>query len=53
MYNHLQKYSKDQNILCNKQFEFQTEHAIAQLADQIYEAFEKKRIYFRCVYWFV
>ena len=45
MYNHLQKYLKDQNILYNKQFGFRTghstEHAIAQLVDQIYEAFEK------------
>ena len=41
----LQKYLKDQNILYDKQFGFQTghstEHAIAQLVDQIYEAFEK------------
>ena len=45
MYNRLQKYLKDQNILCDKQFGFRTshstEHAIAQLVDQIYEAFEK------------
>ena len=45
MYNRLQKYLKDQNILYNKQFGFRTghstEHAIAQLVDQIYEAFEK------------
>ena len=45
MYNRLQKYLKDQNILYNKQFGFRTghsaQHAIAQLADQIYEAFEK------------
>ena len=35
MYNHLQKYLKDQNILYGKQFGFRTghstEHAIAQL----------------------
>ena len=46
MYSHLQKYLKDQNILYDKQFGFRTshstEHAIAQLVDQIYEAFEKK-----------
>ena len=46
MYNRLQKYLKDQNILYDKQFGFQTGHstenAIAQLVDQIYEAFEKK-----------
>ena len=45
MYNRLQKYLNDQNILYDKQFGFQTgystEHAIAQLVDQIYEAFEK------------
>ena len=41
----LQKYLKEQNILYNKQFGlrtgYSTEHAIAQLVDQIYEAFEK------------
>ena len=45
MYNRLQKYLKDQTILYNKQFGFRTghfiEHAIAQLVDQVYEAFEK------------
>ena len=45
MYNRLQKYLKDQNILYNKQFGFRTghstQHVIAQLVDQIYEAFEK------------
>ena len=45
MYNRLQKYLKEQNILYEKQFGFQTgystEHATAQLIDQIYEAFEK------------
>ena len=45
MYNRLQKYLKDQNILYDKQFGFQTghstDHAIAQLVDQICEAFEK------------
>ena len=45
MYNRLQKYLKDQNILYDKQFGFRTghstEHTIAQLIDQIYEAFEK------------
>ena len=45
MYNHLQKYLKDQNILCDKQFRFKTghstDHVIAQLFDQIYEVFEK------------
>ena len=47
IYNRLQKYLKDQNILCDKQFGFQTghstEHPIAQLIDQIYEAFEKNK----------
>ena len=45
MYNCLQKYLNDQNILYDKQSGFQTghstEHVIAQLADQTYEAFEK------------
>ena len=45
MYNRLQKYLKEQIILYEKQFGFQTgystEHATAQLIDQIYEAFEK------------
>ena len=45
MYNRFQKYLEDQNILYDKQFGFQTghstDHAIAQLVDQIYEAFEK------------
>ena len=45
MYNRLQKYLKGQNILYDKQFGFRTVHstedAIAQLVDQIYEAFEK------------
>ena len=44
-YNRLQKYLNDQNILYDEQFGFQTgystEHAIAELVDQIYEAFEK------------
>ena len=43
--NRLQKYSKDQNILYDKQFGFQTghstDHTIAQLLDQNYEVFEK------------
>ena len=42
---HLSKNIVDQNILYDKQFGFQTghstEHAIAQLVDQIYKAFEK------------
>ena len=45
MYNRLQKYLKEQNILYDKQFGFQTghstKHAIVQLVDQTYEAFEK------------
>ena len=44
-YNRLQKYLKDQNILYDKRVGFRTghstEHAIAQLIDQIYETFEK------------
>ena len=50
MYNRLQKYSKDQNILYDKQVGFQTdhstEHAIVQMVDQIYEAFEKNEYTF-------
>ena len=44
-YNRLQKYLKDQNILCDKQFGFDhsTDHSIPQLVAQIYEAFEKKK----------
>ena len=42
--NRLQKYLKDQNILYDKQFGFQTghstDHTIAQLLDQNYEVFE-------------
>ena len=45
MYNRLQRYLKDQNILYDEQSGFRTghstEHAIAQLVAQIYEAFEK------------
>ena len=45
MYDCLQKYLKDKNILYDKKFGFETghstEHAIAQLVHQIYEAFEK------------
>ena len=44
MYNRLYKYLTDQKILHPQQFGFQkgnsTEHAIAQLLDQIYESFE-------------
>ena len=46
-YSRLQKYFKDQNILYDKQFGFQaghsTDHAIRQLVDQIYKAFEKNK----------
>ena len=53
MYNRLQKHLNDQNILYHKQFGFQKghsiEHAIAQLVDQIYEAFEKSE-YTLCVF---
>ena len=45
MYNRLQKYLKDQNILYDKQFQFRTghstEHAIAEVVDKIYKAFVK------------
>ena len=47
MYNLLQKYLKEQNILYDKQFGFETGNstdlAIAQLVDQIYEAFKKNK----------
>ena len=47
MYNCLQKYLKDQNILYDKQSGFQTDHstdhAIVQLVDQIYKTFEKNK----------
>ena len=47
MYNRLQKYLKDRNSLYDKIFGFQTghstEHSIAQLFDQIYEAFERNK----------
>ena len=46
-YSRLQKYFKDQNILYDKQFGFQTghstDHAISQLVDQIYKVFEKNK----------
>ena len=49
MYSRLQKYLKDQNVLYDKQFGFQTghstEHVIAQLVDQIYEAFQKSEYF--------
>ena len=48
MYSRLQKYFKDQSILYDKHVRFQpghsTDHAIAQLVDQIYEDFEKTSI---------
>ena len=54
MYNRLQKYLKDQNILYDKQFVFQTghsaDHAIAQVVDNNLRGFREKRICFRCVY---
>ena len=44
MYKRVYKYLTDQKILHPRQFGFQkshsTEHAIAQLVDQIYESFE-------------
>ena len=47
MYNRLQKHLKDRNILYDKHFAFQTDystdHAFAQLIDQIYKAFEEKK----------
>ena len=47
MYNRLCKYLTDQKILHPQQFGFRkdhsTEHAIAQLVDQIYESFENDK----------
>ena len=47
MYNRLYKYLTDQKILHSQRFGFakghSTEHAIAQLVDQIYEPFEKDK----------
>ena len=43
MYNLLYKHSKENDILCKKQFGFQqnhsTEHAILQLIDQVNNSF--------------
>ena len=45
MYNRLYLYFTENKLLCNKQFGFQkghsTDHAIAQLADQIHKMFSK------------
>ena len=47
MYNRLYKYLKENNILYEKQFEFQsgysTNDAIAQLVDKIFGSFEKEQ----------
>ena len=46
MYNRLHKYLVKENILYKKQYGFQkghfTEHAVAQLVDQIHDSFEKR-----------
>ena len=53
MYNRLLKYLKDQNILYDKQSGFQTGHStnhdIAQLVDEIFEAFEKNEYTVVCL----
>ena len=45
MYNRLYSYLTENNLLCNKRFGFQkghsTDHAIVQLAEQIYEMFNQ------------
>ena len=47
MYNRLYKYLVENNILYSKQFVFQnghsTDHAVAQLGEQIIESFEDKK----------
>ena len=47
MYNHLYKYLKENNILYEKQFGFQsgysTNNAIVQLVDKIFDSFEKEQ----------
>ena len=47
MYNHLSKYLKENNILYEKQFGFQsgysTNDAIVQLVDKIFDSFEKEQ----------
>ena len=58
MYNHLTKYLTDKKILHPQQFCFRkghsTEHAIAQLVDQIYESFENNNYGITCanLVWF-
>ena len=58
MYNHLSKYLTDKKILHPQQFGFRkghsTEHAIAQLVDQIYESFENDNYGITCanLVWF-
>ena len=54
MYNRLQKYLKDQNILYDKQFGFQTGHSTCHCTTGWSNlwGFWEKRIYFRFVYWF-
>ena len=47
MYNRLYKYLTDKKLLHPQQFDFRkdhsTEHAIAQLVDQIFESFENDK----------
>ena len=47
MHNHLYKYLKENNILYEKQFGFQsgysTNDAIVQLVDNIFNSFEKEQ----------
>ena len=47
MYNHLYKYLKENNILYEKQFGFQSGYssndAIVQLVDKIFDSFEKEQ----------
>ena len=48
MYNHIYKYLKENNVLYQKQFSFQSGYcindAIVQLVDQIFDSFEKEQL---------
>ena len=48
MYNHIYKYLKENNVLYQKQFGFQSGYcindAIVQLVDQIFDSFEKEQL---------
>ena len=54
LYTRLYKYLKENNILYEKQFGFQsvysTNDAIVQLVDKIFDSFEKKAVHSRSFY---